>query len=150
MTDLTESVLVELERLEKAATPGPWIGTCELRSEDGSLSLTMNHGRGEDLKLIAALRNRARALIAAARRGREVQAELARMRDVQFSPIGDNHHNAALCPHCGEPLRKAMAEIEMLRGAVQSHANERAEWERKFTELLSAASGQKGEADGQE
>lgn len=32
----------------------------------------------------------------------------------RFAPIGDNHHNAALCPHCGEPLRKALARIEVL------------------------------------
>ena len=40
--------------------------------------------------------------------------EIERLRALQFSPSGDNHHNAALCPHCGEPLRKALAEIERL------------------------------------
>jgi hypothetical protein len=25
----------------------------------------------------------------------------------QFSPLGDNHHNAAACPHCGDLLTKA-------------------------------------------
>lgn len=33
--------------------------------------------------------------------------EIEKARVLQFSPTGDNHHNAALCPHCGEPLREA-------------------------------------------
>lgn len=48
----------------------------------------------------------------------EDRAEIARIRDLQFRPTGDNHHNAALCPHCGEPLRKALAEIERLVEAL--------------------------------
>ena len=41
-------------------------------------------------------------------------AENNTLRDVQFSPSGDNHHNAAMCPHCGDPVRKLQAEIEKL------------------------------------
>ena len=47
---------------------------------------------------------------------REAADEIERLGQCQFEPSGDNHHNAALCPHCGEPLRKALAEIERLRG----------------------------------
>lgn len=39
----------------------------------------------------------------------------------QFSPTGDNHHNAALCPHCGEPLREA---IELLKRVKNGDSDE--------------------------
>ncbi len=46
----------------------------------------------------------------------ESAAELA---DAKFRPLGDNHHNAALCPHCGEPLRKALDENTALRQRIE-------------------------------
>jgi FtsZ-binding cell division protein ZapB len=46
---------------------------------------------------------------------RILAAEVERLRNLQFEPSGDNHHNAALCPYCGEPLRKALAEVERLK-----------------------------------
>jgi len=45
------------------------------------------------------------------------EKEVEKARILQFSPTGDNHHNAALCPHCGEPLRKA---VELIRALVES------------------------------
>jgi len=46
----------------------------------------------------------------------ELEAEVETAR---FSPSGDNHHNAALCPHCGEPLRKALEKIAKLEAEVE-------------------------------
>lgn len=45
-------------------------------------------------------------------------SEVERLRLIQFSPTGDNHHNAALCPYCGAPLRKALAEVATLRAQL--------------------------------
>ena len=45
------------------------------------------------------------------------EKEVEKARILQFGPTGDNHHNAALCPHCGEPLRKA---VELIRALVES------------------------------
>jgi len=39
--------------------------------------------------------------------------------DRRFAPMGDNHHNAALCPHCGEPLRKALARVAELEAKMR-------------------------------
>lgn len=47
-------------------------------------------------------------------KGAEVDA-IARMIDEErFQPLGDNHHNAAECPYCGDPLRAALDKIIML------------------------------------
>ena len=43
--------------------------------------------------------------------------EVEKARILQFSPTGDNHHNAALCPHCGEPLREA---VDIMRKMLES------------------------------
>lgn len=51
----------------------------------------------------------------------ELEAAVTRWKEQSFRPLGDNHHNAALCPHCGEPLRKATDEIDRLRDAVKVH-----------------------------
>lgn len=40
---------------------------------------------------------------------REAREQAERERDeAKFSPLGDNHHNAAACPHCGDLLGKAV------------------------------------------
>jgi hypothetical protein len=51
----------------------------------------------------------------------ELESAVARWQEVSFRPLGDNHHNAALCPYCGEPLRKATDELARLRDAVKVH-----------------------------
>jgi hypothetical protein len=56
----------------------------------------------------------------------ERDAEIERLRLIQFSPTGDNHHNAALCPYCGEPLAKALAERDALAARVEGLEAERA------------------------
>lgn len=46
---------------------------------------------------------------------REQLARVTRERDeARFMPMGDNHHNAAACPYCGDPLRAARSRIEAL------------------------------------
>jgi hypothetical protein len=44
----------------------------------------------------------------------EANAKIERLKLVQFSPIGDNHHNAAECPHCGDPLGKLRTQRDRL------------------------------------
>lgn len=59
--------------------------------------------------------------LAAAEKARdEALAEVKQIRGIQFEPSGDNHHNAALCPYCGEPLRQALAEIERLKADCEA------------------------------
>lgn len=36
------------------------------------------------------------------------------LEELAFRPLGDNHHNAAACPHCGSLLAAKDAEIERL------------------------------------
>lgn len=40
-----------------------------------------------------------------------LQQENERLKGERFAPMGDNHHNAALCPYCGEPLRRLVADL---------------------------------------
>ncbi len=54
----------------------------------------------------------------------------------RFSPVGDNHHNAALCPHCGAPLRKALGRIKELEAELENANADRDEWERERTCLI--------------
>ena len=42
----------------------------------------------------------------------EGRKEAKQLKDIQFSPSGDNHHNAAMCPHCGDPVRKLQVELD--------------------------------------
>ena len=49
--------------------------------------------------------------------------EVEKARILQFSPTGDNHHNAALCPHCGQPLQEAVDIMKrMLEGESMDEA----------------------------
>ena len=73
---------------------------------------------------------------------KERDAEIARLRAAQFLPMGDNHHNALLCPYCDGVKAVATAvksrdeEIEALTAlliAQETHSTEgarRAERER--------------------
>jgi len=109
MTDPLD--LDELERLEKAATPGPWSfkGTGGLHMDgarDGWMVEGPHNGkrwpriardaapyreRGENPALIAALRNAAPALIAEIRRLREENARL-REAATTTTPTSGEHH----------------------------------------------------------
>jgi len=51
-------------------------------------------------------------------------AEVTRLRSAQFEPSGDNHHNAAMCPHCGEQLRKALEENARLKAEIGGRCHE--------------------------
>lgn len=71
MTDLTPERLAELKALEKAATAGPWVtrfdGAVYREVVRGEVPVC-EHASREEAALIAALRNAAPALIAAAKR----------------------------------------------------------------------------------
>lgn len=106
MTDLTDDTLAELERLHEAGTPGPWsVGQAtehlhtdcyrwtecfNLYVEDGRdvTSPCANLG-AEDAALIVAMRNHLPALIAAAKRCRELEAE----RDAALKLLDDSKPN---------------------------------------------------------
>jgi hypothetical protein len=53
-----------------------------------------------------------RRMWAAASRIEALEADL-------FGPMGDNHHNAARCPYCQEPLTKAERALAELREAAE-------------------------------
>ncbi len=42
------------------------------------------------------------------------------LKEARYAPMGDNHHNAALCPHCGAPLREAQKRIAELEALIRS------------------------------
>ena len=70
---------------------------------------------------------------------KDAESKNKAIRDLQFSPSGDNHHNAALCPHCGDPVRKlqaklteAEAERETLRDTL---GEERNKWHIEINDL---------------
>lgn len=48
------------------------------------------------------------------------EAELARVRSECDGAryLGDNHHNAAACPHCGDLLGEVQAELELAKQAL--------------------------------
>jgi hypothetical protein len=50
------------------------------------------------------------ALAAERQRREAAEAEVERLKALRFSPVGDNHHNAAECPYCGDPLRHELAK----------------------------------------
>lgn len=51
-------------------------------------------------------------------------AQLEAERDeVRYAPLGDNHHNAAACPHCGDLLGKAEALLAVERERTQQLAD---------------------------
>lgn len=54
----------------------------------------------------------------------EAQKELSRIeREIslaRFAPLGDNHHNAAICPHCGNLLGKAKEVLRVLHDNAES------------------------------
>lgn len=39
-------------------------------------------------------------MLALKRRVQELEHEVEKWKMIAFSPLGDNHHNAKLCPHC--------------------------------------------------
>lgn len=71
-----------------------------------------------------------------ARSLRELQAQL---REAQFRPLGDNHHNALLCPYCNpdgiDPAAErsraeaAEAQVEGCRGALEPFAEAYSFWD---------------------
>ena len=81
MTELTPERLAELKALEKAATPGPWVtrfdGAVYREVVRGEVPVC-EHASREEAALIAALRNAAPALIAAAEGRDELRALLVR------------------------------------------------------------------------
>ena len=38
-----------------------------------------------------------------------------------YAPLGDNHHNAAACPHCGDLLGKMRAERDLYRDLAANY-----------------------------
>lgn len=52
-----------------------------------------------------------------------LKGEVEKWKAMAFLPLGDNHHNAALCPHCGDGLRAAEAEAQKLREALKPFAD---------------------------
>ena len=39
-------------------------------------------------------------------------------KELQFAPLGDNHHNAAACPHCNPRLQNPRVTAEGVRTAL--------------------------------
>ena len=80
MTDLSTEALDALAVLEPAATPGPWDTlACELVGDSGHVAWTAGSPNPfADAALIAALRNAAPALIAAARERDELLAAVGK------------------------------------------------------------------------
>lgn len=53
------------------------------------------------------------ALEAATQAQRELLEEVRKQRDeARFSPLGDNHHNAAACPYCNPKLEAQREQLE--------------------------------------
>ena len=103
----------DLERLEKAATPGPWEGKnfrvfnremCSIVAWNGSNKQSRTQQAEDDIAIIAALRNAAPALLRVAR----AAAEYRRVeRDLWHGTAGQlNAKNAA------DALDAALAELE--------------------------------------
>jgi hypothetical protein len=57
-----------------------------------------------------------------------LREELAHWKQQAFRPLGDNHHNAALCPYCNPILAKQeqfQSESERLRGVLDEEKSRR-------------------------
>lgn len=51
----------------------------------------------------------------------ELEAAVEKWKAQSFRPLGDNHHNAALCPHCGGLARKIKKKLGRLVAAIRKH-----------------------------
>lgn len=82
-------------------------------------------------ELIEMLNSALSTLSAESARVKELEAELAAIRGVQFSPTGDNHHNAWLCPHCNPGTESPLSLTKRIEAesARADRAEERVKWQ---------------------
>lgn len=52
-------------------------------------------------------------------RGRLLLVRVQELTEARFSPLGDNHHNAAACPYCGDLLGKAERRVQEVERALR-------------------------------
>jgi len=52
---------------------------------------------------------------------RELQAEVKRWKEQAFRPLGDNHHNAALCPYCSPAPNPLPSLVRELRDVLKNY-----------------------------
>jgi hypothetical protein len=74
---MTSEELEALEKLEKAATPGPWYGCFDYIVTADDEPIAEYFGNDADCEFIVLLRDAAPALIAAARENADLRAKLA-------------------------------------------------------------------------
>ncbi len=70
-----------------------------------------------DISLVNPLLRRAQA---AEQRLAALQSEVERqLLEARYSPLGDNHHNAAQCPYCNPKYAALQSEVERLRKVAE-------------------------------
>lgn len=50
----------------------------------------------------------------------QLKKECAKWKEMSFAPLGDNHHNAAACPHCNPEYQKMKGLEKKLEQAKQA------------------------------
>ena len=113
--------------LEGAATTGEWI-TVDPDAVQVAIDAAVAEAVAEGIKEYVA--DHERCVEEAVK---ERDEEVARLRAAQFLPMGDNHHNALLCPYCdgAKAVAEAVAsrdeEIERLTALLikqETHSTE--------------------------
>ena len=128
MTELTPERLAELKALEKAATPGPWVtrfdGAVYREVVRGEVPVC-EHASREEAALIAALRNAASALIAAAEERDELRKELRKCtinKDELWKVVRDDAEKLRKSKADGEDVVQMLVERDKVADAALADA----------------------------
>ena len=92
----------------------------KLRARLDEMKAERDEARAEVERLLEGEANRE----AQCRLVERLEQQLNEARAARFAPMGDNHHNAAQCPYCGDPLRAALEECDVARVEIECRREE--------------------------